>query len=178
MDWGGFGCILVGLGLLVGLLVGAVIVRAAVSITNKLIGPIRPEQVTTGRIEEWEWDDEPEEEHPRRKKEKAIPEPGVAKAMMIASTAGVTNAFIGLVISVLGEAFDADDPPTEEAAVILLAVFSLPFGFLSLTLILTAMLPTTFWRAALAAFVHYIVAIVIGIIGGTAIYLAWHAAGG
>jgi hypothetical protein len=177
MAFAGFGCILAGLGFLIALLIGAVVVRAAVSISNKLIGSPKREPETFGRVEEWEWDDEPEEEHPRRKREKAVPEPGVGKAMMIASTGGVTNAFIVLVIGVFLEALDVD-PIDEDLTIAVLAVVSLPFSFVALTLLLTAMLPTTFWRAALVAFVHYALVVVIGIVAGAAIYLAWHAAGG
>ena len=51
---------------------------------------------------------------------------------------------------------------------VVLALLTLPFAFLGAALLLTAMLPTTFGRAALVSFVyHALVLVLVGSVGGT-----------
>jgi hypothetical protein len=175
MGIAGLACVAAGLGLLLGLLIGAALLRAAVSIANRVSGPLKQERFDP--VEDWDWDDEPEDPRPRRTGEKAIPEPAVPKAMMIASTTGVVNVFIGLVLAVFAEALDVgdlDDGP----AVVLFVLFLVPLGCAATALLLTVMLPTTFWRAALVSFVQYALVIVFALVAVAAGYIAWHLAGG
>jgi hypothetical protein len=170
MEAAGAVCFFGGLGFLVALVVGSVILRAAVALANRIIGPPKPKVETVDRFEDWDWDGELEDAKPRKKgKEKAVPEPGIGKGMMIASTVYVLTAFIGVVLAVFFEAvaddvFDGD----EGAQIVLVVLFALPLGFVGMALLLTAMLPTTFSRAALVAFIyHFFALLVLGIIGGT-----------
>jgi hypothetical protein len=171
---GGLVCFIAGLGLLIGLLGGVAVVRAAVGVTNRLLGPPRAKAFDTD--EEWEWEewDEPEELH--RKGEKAIPEPGFGRAVAIAFAGGVVNAVAAFILVVVGEAVDAgdlDDGP----ALVLLVLFAGPLGFAALTLFLTAALPTTFWRAALVAFVHYAIVLLIALVVGGGVFVVLNLAG-
>jgi hypothetical protein len=171
MDLGGIACFGLAVGFFVVLLIGSVVLRAAVSIANRSAGPVRAEVVDP--FPDWDWDDESEDE-PRRSGEKAIPEPGLAKGMMITSTIAVLTAFIGVVLRVLTEdladaMFGGDD---EVVQIVALVVVALPFSFAGATLLLVAMLPTTFWRAALVAFLHHIFAVfLLGVVFGTIVVL-------
>lgn len=154
----GFGLVL---GFVVALLIGSVTLRAAVAIANRSIGPLKAKRADP--FPDWDWDDDPEDEEPRRP-QKAIPEPGLGKGMMIASTLGVVSAFIGVVLAVLGGDM-AEAMFDEKEQVVALVAGAVPFSFAGATLLLVAMLPTTFWRAALVAFLYHIFAVLL--LGGT-----------
>lgn len=148
---------------LVLLFVGAFVLRAAVAISNRLTGPPKPDAAEPAdRFEDWDWDGELEGERRRREPEKAIPEPGVGRGMMIASTAGVLAVLFGVLLALVFEALD-DDPfdRDEEARFAALGVLTLPFSFIGTALVLTAMLPTTFPRAALVAFLYHALALAV-----------------
>jgi hypothetical protein len=166
---GGVVCLFAGVGVLVGLVLGAALLRAAVSVANAMIDPRKANPEPADPLADWDWDGEPEDEKPRRKKEKAVPEPGVGKGMMIASTIGAMTAFVAIVLAIFASAvaddlFDGDEP----AQIFVLVLFTLPFAFVGTALLLTAMLPTTFSRAALVAFIyHFLTLILLVVIGGT-----------
>ena len=151
-------------------LVGAMILRAAVAIANRLTGPPKPDRTESeDRFEDWDWDGELEDERRRRKPEKAIPEPGLGKGMMIASTAGVLTVLFGVLLAtaldmLIDDPFDRD----ETGQVAALAVFTLPFSYIGTALVLTGMLPTTFSRAALVAFLYHALGLgVLAAVAGT-----------
>src|SRR5215475_3499490 len=106
-------CVIAGLGLLMCLLAGGAVVRASCTISNRLLGPVREKVRDTIEEYDWDWDAEEEEKPPPLTGEKAVPEPSIGKAMMIASTGGVVNVFIALVFGVLAEGMgmDFDDGP-------------------------------------------------------------------
>src|SRR5262249_39768776 len=98
-------------------------------------------------------------------------------AMMIASTVGVATLFVGFVLALFAEKLEIGDLDEAET-VAALALFLVPFGFATMTLLLTAMLPTPFGRAALVSFVSYAVAFLIAVVVAAALTVAWHLAGG
>jgi hypothetical protein len=169
----GAACLLAGVGFLVALLIGSTVLRAAVSVANRMVGPAKARAERADPFADWDWDGDLEDEEPRRRGgEKAIPEPGLGKGMMIASTIGVLTAAIGIVLGVFteataGELFDGD----EETQIALLALFTLPLGYVGATLLLTAMLPTTFGRAAVVAFVYHLFALILLVVGGGTIFV-------
>ena len=169
MGLGGIACFGLAVGFFVVLLIGSVILRAAVSIANRSVGPVKAKVVDP--FPDWDWDDELEDE-PRRSGE-AIPEPGLAKGMMITSTIAVLTAFIGVMLRVLTEdlaeaMFGGDD---EVVQIIALVVVTTPFSFAGATLLLVAM-PTTFWRSALVAFLYHCFAVLLlAVVFGTIVVL-------
>jgi magnesium-transporting ATPase (P-type) len=152
----GFGLVL---GFVVALLLGSVMLRTAVRIANRSIGPLKAKRADS--FPDWDWDGDLEDEEPRHP-QKAIPEPGLGKGMMIASTLGVVTVFIGIALAVFADTvaedlFEGD----EDTQIALLAMFTLPLAFVSSTLLLAVMLPTTFWRAALVSFVTHVFALIL-----------------
>ena len=172
----GIACFAAGIGLLIGMVAGAAVVRAAVALANRLIGPVKPP--ARDPVEDWDWDAEPEEERPRRKSEsRAIPEPGVGKGMMIASASNVLTAFVGFVLGAMAEELEPGAMDDGWGA-LALAVCTLPFGFAALALLLVPMLPTTLLRAAQVSFLYHVIGSLILLAVGGAIFAAWHMAGG
>lgn len=170
MAMGGFVCFLVAVGLLVGMVLGAALLRASIALANSMIDPRKAEPDPEDPFADWDWDGELEDERARRKKKKkAIPEPGVGKGMVIASTIGAATTFVAVVLAVLGsvvaeDLFDGD----ETAEIFVLVLFTLPFAFVGTALLLAAMLPTTFSRGALVAFIyHFFTLLLLVVIGGT-----------
>src|SRR5688572_16021961 len=96
----GFGLLLSCFGLVVGLLIGSVVVRAAVALANRMIGPVKTDDF--GQWDDWDSDEEPAYAKSRRRGgEKAIPEPGVATGMLVAFVAGIAHLFVSAVLVVL-----------------------------------------------------------------------------
>jgi hypothetical protein len=172
MDIGGVACVAV-TGLLIGMLVGAVVLRAAAAIANRLIGPAAERRETVDRLEDWDWDAEPGDPRPEAPAPKpAVPEPGYGKGMMVASAANAVTAFVGFVCGTL---LDESDPGALEDATdaIPLLIVAVPFGFGALSLLLVAVLPTTFRRAALVAFFYYLIGFVLMGTVTVALLAAW-----
>jgi hypothetical protein len=143
-----------------GLLIGAVILRAAVSFANKCLP--QPRSRYDDDYDDWDdYDDRPRSR--RRSSSKAIPEPSMGQAMGIV----FVNFIVGFVVSIpiniamgAGVAGAGGDP----AARLIASLIQLPIGFLINAGVLTAMLPTTFPRACLVVLFEYLIAIAIGII--------------
>jgi hypothetical protein len=131
---GGMLCALV-VGLLVGIVLGAAILRAACSLYNKLIG---------GR-------DMPG----------AVAEPPFGKAAGIVVVIGLVNLVVGLglglAIGIGGAAMGANP----QALQVITQLLSLPIGFLVAAGMLAAMLPTTFGRAVVVTLLQYVIVLVI-----------------
>ncbi len=119
----------------IGALIAAVILRAACSIFNKLAGP-----------------------------EKAVPEPGFGKALGIAAATLVVNVLVGIVIGVVFGAGAVAAGASPAQTQILVNLISMPAGFLVMSGMLTAMLPTSFGRSLLIALIAYAVMIAIGVV--------------
>jgi hypothetical protein len=143
-------------GLLVVLFVSALLLRAAAASASRMIGPPEPEDAFG------DWDDWDSDEPPRRRRrgKASIPEPGLGKGMLIAFASSFATAVAGAVLAVIAEEVfgDAGD---EAAHAIALAALAAPAGFAALTLLLAGLLPTTFWRAALVAFLYCLYGAVI-----------------
>ena len=173
MDIAGVGCVAV-IGLLIGMVAGAAVLRAAVALANRLIGPVKPAR---DPVDDWDWDAEPEEERPRRKSdERTIPEPGVGKGMMIASATNVLTAFVGFVLGTVAD--DAGILDEEAGGAIVVGLIALLFGSAGFAVLLVPMLPTTFTRAALVAFMYYLFGLLILLVVGGGVFAAWRLAGG
>lgn len=173
MDIAGVGCVAV-IGLLIGMVAGAAVLRAAVALANRMIGPVRTAHVL---VDDWDWDAEPEEERPRRTRDaRAIPEPSVGKGMAIASAANVLTAFVAFVLGTVAEETGVLDE--EAGGAIVVGLIALLCGSAGFTVLLVPMLPTTFTRAALVAFLYYLFGLLILLVVGGAVFAAWHLAGG
>ncbi len=137
---GGFLCALI-VALPIGLLIGAVILRAAISLFHKIAGTAEgsPDMV---------------------------PEPSMLKAMGILLITGVANFIIGAILGVLGAATGLIQAGPDEARNglnLILNLISLPFTFLVSSALLSALLPTTFKRGMGVAACQYLVSILVGV---------------
>lgn len=161
-------CFFAGVGFLAAVLIGALIFLLAVAVVNRFAGPQRPRAEGPVLYEDWDWDDEEEQERPRRRGEKAVPEPGIGKAMMITSTVNVLTVLFGVLVALSLEAVTDDALDRNEIGqVIVLAVLTLPVSCFGATVLFMAMLPTTFLRAAAVAFVHHALSVgLLVIVGG------------
>jgi hypothetical protein len=168
----GFGLLASCLGLVIALLIGSAVVRGAVSIANWLIGPVKTDDF--GQWDDWDSDDEPAYIRKRRRGgQKAIPEPGLGTGMLIAFITTIVNLAINLgALVIMMEAFP-EFRRADESARLALSILLLPVSFLAMTILIRAILSTTFWRAAAVSFLCYlIVAVTVGLVIG-AVYVAW-----
>jgi hypothetical protein len=147
-----------GSALLVALLAAALL-RLAVYVTNKLVDPVRAPAPSSGGIAQWDWDDwDDEYTTPARGRRGtgAVPEPGTGKGMVIMF---ITALAFGLAFVLLG--FFAEEMiglrRWRDESMLVVAFLCLPLADLILTVQLFALLPTTFWRAALVAFVYNLI---------------------
>ena len=125
-----------GFALLFGILAGAVILRAACALFNKM--------ASAGN---------------------GVPAPSFGKALGITALTMIANAIAGVLLGIVlaGGALaagQANNPAVQ--AVPTLA--SIPVGLLVMAGLLTAMLPTSFGRGLLVALIQYAIMLVIGII--------------
>ena len=158
-------CVALLIGVPIGLLIGALILRGGVSFANKCL-PKKAER----DYDDWDDEDDEDDDRPRRRRRRrataAIPEPALGKAMGIV----FVNAIIGFIISipinvVMGVGFanvggGRGDPMMSVFA----SLIQLPISFLANAGVLTAMLPTTFPRACLVVMFQYLIMIAIGVV--------------
>ena len=155
------------LGLSVGLLVGSIILRAAVALANRFLGPPKPPD-TFGQWDDWDSDDPTPVT--RKNATRAVPEPGLATGLLITFVLGVSTAVGYAVLGFIAGEVLGLDGPDEGLALVLIFLFGLPFTGFLLTFLLTLLLPTTFMRAMLVAFVHHFIFIVgVGAIGAVVV---------
>ena len=131
---------------LVLLLVGSALLRAAVALANRTIGPITPKN----KILDWDWDaeDDDDDDLAEGRRELAIPEPGLGQGMLIIFlTALVTFAITFVLVNVLDIDGRWHRDVAEYFGVYLLGAFA---GYLAMMGFLAGMLPTRPGRAALA----------------------------
>lgn len=153
------------IGLPVVLLVGAVILRTAITFANGRIGPV-PDEIAPSRDDD-DWADYPvpgERESPRT----AIPMPTIGGGMMMVLAIVLVNVFVGAAIQlVIG-----DEPvprrrrfrgPLDDVGLIARLV-TVPASFLITSGLLAAMLPTTFRRGCLVAFFSFLISLGIAAI--------------
>jgi hypothetical protein len=92
-----------------------------------------------------------------------VPEPGFGRALLITFVTLLVQVAVGFVIGlVLGTgAAAAQNAGAGPAVQLLPSLISLPVGFLVMSGMLTAMLPTSFPRALLVALLEYLIMIAI-----------------
>jgi hypothetical protein len=136
-------------------LVAAALLRLSVSITNRMVGPGK---VRSGGIAEWDWDDwDDEYASPRaRRKTGAVPEPGLGKCTAIVFGTALVFVLGFILMAFAGEELIGLRMWRDESK-LAVAIFAFPVADLALLVLLIALLPTTFWRAAMVVFVHNLV---------------------
>lgn len=156
----------------VGLLMGSILLRVSVAVANRFPGKSAPPPDEFGQWDDWDSDDPGPNARPRN--ERAVPEPSIATGMLVTFVLGVASAVGYLALAfVLGEVFGFDGPD-EGPVLVLLFLFGLPFTGLALTLLLVALVPTTFARAAFVAFVyHLLVAFGLAAVGAFVVALGF-----
>jgi hypothetical protein len=124
-------------GILVVMLVGSALLRAAVALANSVIGPVKPRNKPIG----WDWDaEEDDEEEERERSAPAIPEPGLAQGMGIIFLTGLAQLALAFVLGILLD-LDGFGPRQRDTPVWLLAqLFGLAIGFLVMLGMLSSML--------------------------------------
>jgi hypothetical protein len=143
--------------LLVLLLVGSALLRAAVSLANRTIGPV----ARKNKILDWDWDAEDDDDDlVEGRGELAIPEPGLAQGMLIIFLSALVNFAVTFV---LANALDIDRHWNRGDVAGYLGVYLLGVlaGYVAMMGFLAGMLPTRPGRAALAALFFYLLLIVI-----------------
>jgi hypothetical protein len=164
--------------LLVGLLIGAVILRAAISFANKCLpAPARARYDDEDDYEDGDGD-WAAYERPKRRESRAaggIPEPTMGRAMGIVFVVFICTSIAGLPISLAMGAGPLGDGEPE--VVLLASLIQLPIGFLVTAGVLCGMLPTTFPRACLVVVFEYLIVLAICVIIGVPLYVLARAAG-
>ncbi|MCS6866065.1 MAG: hypothetical protein RMJ56_08515 [Gemmataceae bacterium] len=159
------------------LFVAAVLLRLAITFANLFV---RPSQLKTapgdnwGDLSQWNWDDwdddddEPEK-LPPPPRQKAIPQPGIIKSLLMVFlmliAGSISYACLGFF---LGELLELRMRRFETRMLAL--ALNLPFGFLLMCFVLSLLLPTTFWRAAWVAFMYHVILIGFSFLVGVIIF--------
>jgi hypothetical protein len=151
------------------LLVAALLLRLATSVTNKMLGgPARAEvrPRSRGGIPEWDWDDWDDEDVPAQRPRRGrggVPAAGFGTCVV---SAFLTALVFGLAFILLGFAAEENGLRMRHVETRLaIAIVALPIAYLTLTVMLILLLPTTFWRAAMVAFVYglFILGLVVAV---------------
>lgn len=143
------------------LVVAGALLRLAVALANKVVGPGKP-KARSGGIPEWDWDDWDDEpggsDAPVRPPRFApvIPEPGTVNATVIVFATAVVFGVAFVVLGVLAEELVGLRMWRDESKV-LIGLLGFPVAAGAMTLLLVWMLPTTFWRAAMVTFLYGVV---------------------
>ena len=135
---GGALCVLA-IGVLVGTVIGAVFLRAAIALFNKIVGASGPPD--------------------------GVPEPLFGRAMGITFVTSIVNAVAGFLIGLVVGAGAQATEAGKQSATITANLISTPLSLLIMAGMLTAMLPTSFGKAILVTLLYLvIVVVVVGII--------------
>lgn len=153
-------------GLAIGSLIGAVLIRAAVSVVNKILGPGEAPLsdapfVGTGRIESYAPSDSSnpystpsQTAHAPDNGPLAVPEPSFGRAVAIALVATILGFAVNFFLGVIS--------PPELAVAVSLA--SLALNFVIVSFVFSQMLPTSFGKAAFIYVMYIAIALVVGIV--------------
>jgi hypothetical protein len=163
MAFGAFACwgIFVFAGLLVG---GAVIFRAAVTLSNRLLGASPTSETDSDDEELDEWIGYRQIE----RRVHAVLEPGLGKGMFCVFVLAVVGFLIGFLMRVVfGVGPFGDDQFVDAGLKILAHLFGICIGFPVSAWVLTSILPTKFGRACLILLLYYtiLLLIVAGVLG-------------
>jgi hypothetical protein len=136
-----------GIFVLAGLLVGgAVIFRAAVTLSNRFLGASPATETDSDDEELDEWIGYRQ----IKRRLQAIPEPGVGKGILCVLLLAVVGFLTGLLMRFLFGVGPFDDDGFRDGSLVLLShVFGFVIGFPFLAWILASILPTKFGRACL-----------------------------
>jgi hypothetical protein len=151
-------------------LVAAALLRLAVTVTNRLLGQAPATVPSSSGIAEWDWDDWDDEYTAPVRTAAAAPDPGLAKCAVIV-VVSVLAFVLGFVL--LGIAMEnlVGLKMWRDESQLVVAVLDLPITDLVLTAALCVLLPTTFWRAALIAFVYNLIIFVLTLSAGAIVAL-------
>lgn len=141
----------------IGLLIGAAILRGAISLANMCIGGESYESRSS-------YDDDDLDYRPRRSASSSkVPEPSLGQAMMIILVTAIVNAVVGFGVGIVVGVAGAGANMDQQSIQIIAQLIGLPVGFLIMSGMLTALLPTSFGRACLVTLFYYLICIAIGI---------------
>jgi len=166
----GFLCTML-VGIPIGLLIGAVILRGAVSITNSVLG-------SSGSRRYDYYDDDDDDEYyptPRRRSRSggAVPSPSIGKGMLIGFIILIVQSVLGFMINfVFGRGVAAANANAMGAA-IMSQLISIPVCFLVVATLLSALLPTTFGKACLVALFYILIVIAIAAVIFGTLFFMW-----
>lgn len=155
------------------LFAGAVILRGAVGLANRQIGPPPERPSYYAAADEDDWSDYPLPGEPDRERTGgAIPTPGFLGAMGILISVAVVNFVVvmALRMAVGGPVRRRGRDPFEDPD-FLARLATAPIVFVLASLLLAAMLPTTIRRGLLVAFYFVLIAVAVGAIIAVPIYL-------
>ena len=161
----GIGILIVLLGVLIVLFVGAALLRAAVAMANKAIGPLKPSASAL-----WDWEAGDDDYDRPRRGTAAMSEPGIGQGMLILFLTALVQLVVTVVVRIL---FDIDTRyDLDDGEKVLFVAFSTLVGFGMMTAMIANMLPTTGKRAAVAALFYYLICLLLGATIGGLLYLA------
>jgi hypothetical protein len=160
------------IGLTVGVLIGALILRAAVWCANKCLP--KPQSAYYDDEDDYdrERDDDDDFDRPRLRRRgrgpsTAIPEPDFGRACLIVFVNLIIQFGLGFVLGMMAGAAGAGADGLQ-----MIQVLSYVLGFFISATVYTSMLPTTFGRASLVVLFQYLIVIAIAIIVVVPIVLA------
>lgn len=146
-------------GILVVLLVGSALLRAAVALANSVIGPVKPKNKPIG----WDWDAEEDDEEETERAAPAIPEPGLAQGMGIIFLTGLAQVALAFVAGIVLDLDDIGGRQRGTPMWLIAQLFGVAVGFLVMIAMLSSMLPATPKRAALATLFFYLLILALGV---------------
>ena len=164
----GIGFLLVPIVVVVLLVIGSTLFRAAVAVANMVIGPEKPD---ASLLWDWEAAEDDEEFEEVSRKLQAIPEPGLGQGMIIVLLFGIAELIIGYLLEGMFR-LDRARRRGDVEEWLPLHLLGLSISFLVMTSLVSSMLPTTGKRAAVATFFFYLICfLVIGVIVGVIIFV-------
>lgn len=169
------------IGLTIGSLIGAVLLRAAISAANKILGPQAPSQAGPIEAEPIMATTPPEPVESAAPTDPAnpysapamaanagtasgaeatlaIPHPTFGKALGIAAVMSILSFVLSFAMGVVGQ--------TSKTIALLAPLFSLSLNFLVTSFVLSKMLPTTFARSILVYVMYVLIALLIAVVVG------------
>lgn len=146
---------------------GAVVLRSAVGLANRMIGPTKVDAPIG-----WDWDEEEDDEPVELDQESAaIPTPSLGAGMLVMLLAGLVHLVIGFglrfVLTIEGGRDRSDDWLISAAS----HLIGLGAGFVVLLGLLSSLLPTTPRRAALAVLIFYLLLLAIALMVSALIFV-------
>jgi hypothetical protein len=151
----------------------ASLLRLAISLTNKIVGPAQVKSQSSGGIAEWDWDDwDDEYSTPARSRRRkgTIPEPGILKCVGIVLATAFVFGLGFIVVAFVLEDLGGLGMWRDEAQ-LAAAILNLPVADLALSVLLVVMLPTSLSRAMMVAFVYNLILIAIIVSIGAVVFV-------